>query len=248
MFFQTSKDQQSLNGVASGLFEVRVGPHPALAAGRHHAQPRAARRRGRAGAQRLDQRARGRGRGRERHHVADGLGGARHHAVRRGRTVPRRDLRRSWIADDHVRGGARFDLTPADLGGRGGRVRAIRFTGGRVRDANSWKVAPIGAASRRAPSSRARRCRHARLPPAQPTALRLPWPDCRRRLRFTIASVTRVDAAGDRDLVYSYDELQPYYLDSEGGARTTVSHHVAGPVDAIGWSGASPAVPDATAS
>ncbi len=54
-------------------------------------------------------------------------------------------------------------------------------------------------------------------------------------LRFTILSVTRVTVQASRDLSYSYDELQPYFV--EGGARTTVSHHVAGPVDAIGLVG-----------
>ena len=49
--------------------------------------------------------------------------------------------------------------------------------------------------------------------------------------RFSVASVTRFELRGNRDLVYSYEELQPYYLDS--GGQVTLYQRLVGPVDAI---------------
>ena len=101
------------------------GAHPTLAAGRLLAQPRAARRRGRAGAECVDQRPRGRGRGRERRHVTDDLGGAREDRLCLGRTVPRPGpVGSAGSRDDDVRGGGPVRPDAADLGGRGGRARA----------------------------------------------------------------------------------------------------------------------------
>jgi hypothetical protein len=50
-------------------------------------------------------------------------------------------------------------------------------------------------------------------------------------IRFSIAGVSRFELRGNRDLVYSYDEIQPYYLDS--GGQATLSQRVIGPIDAI---------------
>ncbi len=81
-----------------------VGPHPAVGPARHQPQPPARRRHRRARAQPHGQRARGPRRGPERHHLGHRLGGARHHAVRRGRGVPRRGPGvGARPHDDHVR-------------------------------------------------------------------------------------------------------------------------------------------------
>ena len=43
-------------------------------------------------------------------------------------------------------------------------------------------------------------------------------------ISFSVKGVTRFSLRGIRDLVYSYDELQPYYIDS--GGQATLSQRV----------------------
>jgi hypothetical protein len=50
-------------------------------------------------------------------------------------------------------------------------------------------------------------------------------------LQYTLLGVTKFEGRVNRDIVYSYDELQPYYLDA--GGQLTVSQRVVGPFDAI---------------
>jgi hypothetical protein len=52
------------------------------------------------------------------------------------------------------------------------------------------------------------------------------------RLHYALPDMVRVDLEAKRDLSYSYDPIQPYYM--ETGARLTVAQRVFGPFEVIG--------------
>jgi hypothetical protein len=52
------------------------------------------------------------------------------------------------------------------------------------------------------------------------------------RLHYALPDVVRIDLAADRDLAYSYDPVQPYFMES--GGRLTIAQRIFGPVELIG--------------
>jgi hypothetical protein len=54
-------------------------------------------------------------------------------------------------------------------------------------------------------------------------------------LRYTLLGVTRFEGHLTRDVSYSFDEFQPFYLES--GGRVTVTQRLVGPLEAIGQAG-----------
>jgi hypothetical protein len=52
------------------------------------------------------------------------------------------------------------------------------------------------------------------------------------RLHYALPDLVKLDLEANRDLSYSYDAIQPYYMES--GARLTASQRVFGPFEAIG--------------
>jgi Putative beta-barrel porin 2 len=52
------------------------------------------------------------------------------------------------------------------------------------------------------------------------------------RLHYALPDIVRIDVDANRDVAYSYDPLQPYYLES--GGRLTVAQRIIGPIDVIG--------------
>jgi hypothetical protein len=55
------------------------------------------------------------------------------------------------------------------------------------------------------------------------------------RLHYTLPDIVRIDLEADRDLAYSYDPVQPYYMES--GGKLTIAQRVIGPVEIIGLAG-----------
>jgi hypothetical protein len=236
VYFQTSKDQQSLNGSASGLIDVPKGRiRPSL----QYAINRSRQRGGDIDVRALSRTTNGRA------GLEVGLSGITSVTGWVTRDITRYDddevFRGVQLASQLDRttatfaGGARLDLTPFTSVVAAAEFERTRFTEASFRDADSLKIAPSvrfaeGAILTGQASVGFREFR----------ALSPLVPDYRGliasgNVRFTLLSATRITVMASRDLNYSFDESQPYYL--EAGARTTVSHHVTGPVDAIGLVG-----------
>ena len=232
VFFQKTKEQQSLNGGASGLFEVREGRiRPSLLGGFSRSRER----RGDVDERALSVSTSGRA------GVDVGVSGITSLTtwVMREKTDYASGER--FLGQDlsdqldrkttTVAAGARFDLTPLTSVVAAAALEQVRFTVDRFRDADSWKIAPTVSFAEGAiltgqafAGMRDFRPLTNALPPFRGL---IAGGD----VRFSVASVTRFELRGNRDLVYSYEELQPYYLDS--GGQLTLYQRLVGPVDAI---------------
>ena len=232
VFFQKTKEQQSLNGGASGLFEVREGRiRPSLLGGFSRSRER----RGDVDKRALSVSTSGRA------GVDVGVSGvtsltawvAREKTdYASGERFLGRDLSDQLDRETTTfAAGARLDLTPLTSVVVAAALEQARFTEDRFRDADSWKLVPtVSFAEGAILTGQA----FAGMRDFRPLTNALPpfrgfiaGGD----VRFSIASVTRFELRGNRDLVYSYEELQPYYLDS--GGQVTLYQRLVGPVDAI---------------
>ena len=52
------------------------------------------------------------------------------------------------------------------------------------------------------------------------------------RLHYVLPDIVKLDLEANRDLAYSYDPIQPYYMES--GARLTATQRVFGPLELLG--------------
>ncbi len=130
-----------------------------------------------------------------------------------------------------VAGGAKFAITPLTTITVAAEVEQDRFTGSPLRNTDSLRVGPsidfgTGAVitGRAAIGYRAFKPQNAELSQYQGIVGFA-------GVGFTVFNVTKFDISASRDLNYSYDADEPYYLDS--GARVTVSQRVVGPLDLI---------------
>jgi hypothetical protein len=236
VFFRQYKDQQTLNSMASGLFEVRTGRvRPSILAGFSRARQRGGDVDVRALSVSTNARA----------GLDVGVGGITSLTtwVVRDKTAFASGERFNGVAlsDELDRttttfaAGARLDLTPLTSVVAAAEVELQRFTVARERDANSLKVAPAvrfaeGAIINGQASLGFRDFR----------PLTGPMPPFRGLiasgdLRYTLMNVTRFEVYATRDITYSYDKLFPYYLES--GGQLTVSQRIVGPLDAIALAG-----------
>ena len=127
--------------------------------------------------------------------------------------------------------GLRFDLTPFTSVTSVIEIEKIRFAHAPLRDANSFRFAPVvqfttGAVIEGQASAGFRDFSplDTRLAPYRGFVASL-------KLGFTLFDATRIEAQGGNDVQFSYDDAQPLYL--EAGARLTVAQRVAGPLEAI---------------
>ena len=236
VFFRTSKDQQSLNGSASGLVDVPSGRiRPSLEYGINRSRQRG----GDIDVRGLSRRTNGRA------GLEAGLSGITSVVGWVARDVTRYDddevFRGVHLASQLDRSistfaaGARFDLTPLTSVVAAAEFEQTRFTSASFRDADSLKIAPSVRFAEGAIINGQASLGFRNFRPLGPLLFDYRGLIASGDLRFTILSVTRISVQASRDLNYSYDESQPYYL--EAGARATVSHHITGPVDAIGLVG-----------
>jgi len=133
---------------------------------------------------------------------------------------------------DLIAGGARYRATPLTTIAMIAEIRRDRFDRSPVRDADRLFVGPTfdfdtGASV----------VGHARVGYQRFNALDAMVVDYRgvaalTDLRYTFRDLTEVKIEGRRDVDYSYDPLEPYYLES--GVALTVSQRVIGPLQVIG--------------
>jgi hypothetical protein len=236
VFFHTSKDQQSLNGSASGLVDVPKGRiRPSVQYGISRSRQRS----GDIDVRALSRAANGRA------GLDVGLSGITSVTGWVARDLTRFDdeevFRGAHLASQLDRttttfaGGARLDLTPLTSVVAAAEFERTRFTAASFRDADSLKIAPSVRFAEGAIINGQASLGFRDFRPLSPMLFDYRGLIASGDLRFTVLSVTRITVQASRDLNYSFDESQPYYM--EAGARTTVSHHVTGPVDAIGLVG-----------
>jgi hypothetical protein len=236
IFFRQYKDQQTLNGLASGLFEVRTGRvRPSVSGGINRSRQRG----GDVDMRALSVSTNGRV------GVEAGLSGITSLTawVMRDKTAfaPGQRFREESLSDQLDRSsttfaaGVRLDLTPLTSVVAAAELEQTRFTVSRYRDSDSLKIAPAvrfaeGAILNGEASLGVRDFRSVSgaLPPFRGLV-------ARGDLRFTVMQVTRVELRATRDVFYSYDTLYPYYL--EAGGQATVSQRIVGPLEAIGLAG-----------
>ena len=232
VFFRQYKDQQTLNSMASGLFEVRTGRvRPSILAGFSRARQRSGDVDVRALSVSTNARA----------GLDVGVSGITSFTawVVRAKTAfaASETFRGVTLSDELDRStttfaaGVRLDLTPLTSVVTAAEFEQARFTVARERDANSFKVAPTirfaeGAIVTGQASMGVR--------DFQP--LTGPMPRFRGLIAngdigYTLMNVTRFEVHATRDITYSYDMLFPYYLES--GGQLTVSQRIVGPLDAI---------------
>ena len=236
VYFQKSKDQESVNAAASGLFEVREGRiRPSLQGGFSRSRER----RGDVDVRALSVSTNGRA------GVDLGISGVtslttwvvrEKTAYASGEQFHGQDLSDQLDRETTTyAAGARFDLTPLTSVVAAAALEQVRFTVDRIRDADSFKFVPTvsfaeGAILNGQASAGLRDFRPLAnvMPPFRGMV-------AGGDIRFNIAGVTRFEVRGNRDLVYSYEELQPYYLDS--GGHITLYQRLVGPVDLIALAG-----------
>jgi len=127
--------------------------------------------------------------------------------------------------------GLRFDLTPFTSITSAIEVEKIRFAHVPLRDANSFRFAPIvqftkGAIIEGQASAGFRDFRpiDPRLAPYRGLVASV-------TMAFTVMNVTHVEVQATRDVQFSYDDSQPLYLGA--GGRVMLSQRVAGPFELI---------------
>lgn len=234
VYFQTYKDQQSIGGLFQARYEV-IGPgfRPFATAG-------LADRRERRGLE-IDARARQR-------QTTVTLGAEMDVTTRTaltgwvGRVGTAWDHNAEYLGvslsqqldyrSDLVAGGARFRATPLTTIGMTAEMRRDRFDRSPVRDADRLFVGPTidfdaGASV----------VGHARVGYQRFDALDTIVADYRgvaasTELRFTFRDLTEAKLEAQHDVDYSYDPLEPYYM--EAGGALTVSQRVIGALQVIG--------------
>lgn len=134
-----------------------------------------------------------------------------------------------------VAGGARFDVTPLTTITVATEYQRDRFQLNPVRDSNSFRVAPTVDFDADAVITGRATFGYRQF---MPLDARLP--DRRgfvgtASLSHVLLQVTRFDLQADRDIDYSYDPLQPFFVRNE--VRLTVSQRVGGPFELVGIGG-----------
>lgn len=236
VFFRANKDQQSLNGSATGLYEIRKGRvRPALEVGINRSRQRGGD---------IDVRALGVSRN-GRAAVEVGLSGITSFTAWASRDntefAPGQAFRGVDLADQLNRktttfaAGARFDLTPLTSVVAAAEYEELRFTVARFRDSNSLRLTPTVRFGEGAIINGQAFVGVRDFRPVQPVMAPFRGLVAGGDLRYTLLGVTKFEGRLTRDIVYSFDEFQPYYLDA--GGQLTVSQRVVGPVDAIALAG-----------
>jgi hypothetical protein len=231
-YFQRTKDQQAVNSDASGLIQVRSGRvRPA-------AEVAFARRRQRSGD--IDIRAlsvatSGRA------GLDVGISGVTSFTgwVSRSRLVYEQGASFAGVdlaeqlsrTSTTVASGLRFDVTPLTSLVVAAEVERTTFDDALLRDYRGYRVAPTvrfgeGAIMQGRVSAGFRDFR-----PESSLLPRYRGVVASADVHFAVHGTTRFDVSAARDVVTSFDELQPYYLDSTSALRVT--QRIGGPFEAI---------------
>jgi hypothetical protein len=233
VYFQTFKDEQSLNGSFEGRYEVTSpGFRPFVTAG-------FADRRERRGFE-IDARLR------QRQKTASaGLDADVTPKTALTAWVAHREI--AWDRDAEYLGtllGEQLDYTSLTFAG-GVRVRATplttfsltgeltqdRFDQRPIRDADKLFVGPSVDFDSSAAIAGHVKAGYLRFRPLDPIVASYDGPTAHSSVQITIGNMTRLKIEADRDVDYSYDPILPYYLES--GGLVMVSQHIGGPLEAI---------------
>lgn len=134
-----------------------------------------------------------------------------------------------------VAAGVKLAVTPLTTITMAAEYQRDRFQWNPVRDSNSLRVAPTVDFDAEAIVTGRASLGYRRFSPLE-TRL----PDFRglvgsASLSHTLATVTRFDLQADRDIDYSFDPVQPFFVRNE--VRLTVSQRVVGPLEVVGLGG-----------
>jgi hypothetical protein len=132
---------------------------------------------------------------------------------------------------DVAAAGARFKVTPLTTILVAAEIEQDRFERAPVRDADSLRIAPAVAFDSGAAISGDANAGFRSFTPHDADLASFRGFIGSARLHYTLLSMTRFDIEAKRDVSYSYDPTQPYYLES--GGRLTVAHRVLGPMELI---------------
>jgi len=130
-----------------------------------------------------------------------------------------------------ITGGALFRVTPLTTIGMTAEFRRDRFTRSSVRDADRLLVGPSIDFDAGASVVGHARVGYQRFDPLDPVVAEHRGPAALADLRYTLRDLTEVKLEARRDVDYSFDPLQPYYLES--GGILTVTQRVIGPLQVI---------------
>ena len=234
IYFRTYKDQQSANGYFDGRFEVvnaRIRPFATASLATH---------RERQGLE-IDERAR-------QMQTAVTLGSDFELTAETSLTGWVRREKLSWDDDarymgvslaeqldsttDLLAAGARFRLTPFTSVIAVAEIQRDRFETAPERDADSLRIAPTVEFANGATISGHAQAGYRIFKPLSAALDEYRGVVASATLGYTFVDYTRVSADLGRDVKYSYDPLQPYYLES--GLRFKVIQRIVGPFEVIG--------------
>lgn len=234
VYFQTYKDQQSVNAYFDGRYEVvdaRIRPFAAASFGTH---------RERQGLE-IDARARQTqatitfGSDVELTSVTSLTGW-----VRRETTSWDDDERYAGVSlavqlnrtTDVLAAGARLHLTPFTQVIAVAEIQRDRFEISPERDADSVRIAPTVEFDNGAVITGRVQAGYRLFRPLSAALQEYQGLVASAGVRYAFAEVTRLYVDGGYDVKYSFDPLQPYYLES--GLRLRVIQRIAGPFEAVG--------------
>jgi len=133
---------------------------------------------------------------------------------------------------DLIAGGARYRATPLTTLGMVAEIRRDRFDRNPVRDADRLFVGPTVDFDSGASVVGHARVGYQRFDAHDATVADYRGVAALTDLRYTFRDLTEVKIEGRHDVDYSYDPLEPYYMES--GGTLTVSQRVIGPLQVIG--------------
>jgi hypothetical protein len=133
---------------------------------------------------------------------------------------------------DTAAAGARYRVTPLATVLVAAEFERHRFELAPLRDADSLRIVPAIAIGTGGAISGNAKAGFRTFDPRNPVVPKFRGLIGSARLHYAVPDTVRIDLEADRDLSYSYDPLQPYYMES--GARLTVAQRVFGPIEIIG--------------
>ena len=133
---------------------------------------------------------------------------------------------------DTAAAGARFRVTPLTTVLMAAEFERDRFALAPLRDATSIRIGPaIALDSGGALTGNVKGGFHA-FTPSHPDVPSFRGLVGTARLHYALPDVLKLDLEAKRDISYSYDPIQPYYMES--GARLTAEQRIFGPLELIG--------------
>lgn len=129
-------------------------------------------------------------------------------------------------------GGARFRLTPLTTVLLAAEFERNRFELAPLRNADSFRVGPAIALDSGAALTGNAKAGFKTFTPHDADVPSFRGLVGTARLHYALPDIVRLSLEANRDLSYSYDPVQPYYMES--GARLTVEQRILGPLELIG--------------